>query len=141
MRAVVLPEPGAAETLQYQRRSVPQLSGYAGGAAHAARVRVISCAVAFRDILDRTGAFPFMQRPTVLGHEFAGVVESVGEAAAAAGLSAGDRVVSLHWAQQLGWPAPFDSAAAMGTFLGLGCVPLCIMRLAAQCACSNCICA
>ena len=40
-------------------------------------------------------AFPFINRPTVLGHEIAGVVVEAGDAAP---LKVGDRVVSLHWA-------------------------------------------
>lgn len=36
-------------------------------------------------------------------------------------LSVGERVCSLHWAQDLGWPAPFDSEAAMQSFIGLLC--------------------
>ena len=121
MRAVVLDSPGGVEALKYTRRPVPKLEDYSGDARFAARVRVMSCAVAYRDIIDRTGGFPFMQQPTVLGHEFAGVVESVGDSVDPGILAPGDRVVSLHWAQDLGWPAPFDSKAAMDTFLGLGC--------------------
>ena len=119
MRAVVLPEPGPATNFDYRICDTPQLSDYSGRATEAVRVRVHSCAVAFRDVIDRTGGFPFMQQPTVLGHEFAGVVESVGDDVEH--LVPGDRVVSLHWAQDLGWPAPFDSKAAMDTFLGLTC--------------------
>lgn len=42
------------------------------------------------------GAFPFMQRPTVLGHEVAGVVDKVGPGVER--LAVGQRVASLHWA-------------------------------------------
>lgn len=36
-------------------------------------------AVAYRDTLDRRGAFPFIMRDAVLGHEIAGTVVEVGE--------------------------------------------------------------
>ena len=42
------------------------------------------------------GAFPFMQKPTVLGHEIAGVVEKVGTGVER--LHVGQKVASLHWA-------------------------------------------
>ncbi len=62
-------------------------------------------AICHRDVLDRKGAFPFMRRPTILGHEVAGTVESVGAgvvdwspgARLSARESSGDRVVTLHW--------------------------------------------
>ena len=72
------------------------------------RVKVHSCAVAYRDLLDRQGAFPFMRQPTILGHEFAGVVERVGEEVGGA-LRVGSRVASLHWAQRDAWPSPFSN--------------------------------
>ena len=50
--------------------------------------------------------------------EFSGVVEAAGPKSR---LSVGERVCSLHWAQDLGWPAPFDSEAAMQSFIGLLC--------------------
>jgi acryloyl-coenzyme A reductase len=61
-----------------------------------------------------------MNQPTVLGHEFSGVVRSVGPNS---DLKPGDRVVSLHWAQYGGeaWPSPFLHKKAMKTFLGLTC--------------------
>ena len=83
-------------------------------------IRVAACAVAYRDIIDRSGGFPFMNKPTVLGHEVAGVVVS---AAPDSKLSPGDRVVSLHWGQYDGeaWPSPFLHKKSMKTFLGLTC--------------------
>ena len=70
-------------------------------------VKVAACAVAYRDIIDRTGGFPFMNQPTVLGHEFSGIVTKVG--GDTKNLSVGDKVISLHWAQMDGkaFPAPF----------------------------------
>ena len=122
MKAAVLPHPGGPELFDYTDRPIPALSTFTGqgGEGVAARVKVKSCAVAYRDIIDRTGGFPFMQQPTILGHEFAGVVDSVGNEVDPEVLAVGDRVVSLHWAQDLGWPAPFDTPA-MQTFLGLSC--------------------
>ena len=69
-------------------------------------VKVAACAVAFRDVLDRRGAFPFIQQPTVLGHEFAGIVAAVGPEAREHRV--GERVVSLHWAQRHAWPSPLQ---------------------------------
>lgn len=121
MQAMVLDAPGPASQLQLTTRPIPSLDSSPSGSGTAARVRVLSCAVAFRDIIDRNGGFPFMQQPTILGHEFSGIVEEVGEEVDSSILAPGDHVVSLHWAQQLSWPAPFDSKKAMSTFLGLGC--------------------
>jgi NADPH:quinone reductase-like Zn-dependent oxidoreductase len=61
-----------------------------------------------------------MNKPTVLGHEFSGVVEAVGPGCS---LRPGDRVVSLHWAQLGGaaFPSPFERKDSMKTFLGLTC--------------------
>ncbi len=59
------------------------------------KVRIAACAVCHRDILDRKGAFPYMNRPTILGHEIAGVVSEVGPSVT--DLAVGDKVVSLHW--------------------------------------------
>ena len=87
-RAVVLPGPGSSMYLE--ERDVQ----------HATRedvvVKVSACGVCHRDVLDFKGAFPFMNTPTVLGHEVCGVVESIGPDVK--GLEVGDRVVSLHWA-------------------------------------------
>jgi len=82
------------------------------------RVKVAACAVAYRDIIDRNGGFPFMNHPTVLGHEAAGVVVATNQSSS---LHVSDRVVSLHWAQHGGmaWPSPFETKEGMSTFLGL----------------------
>lgn len=117
MRQVLLREPGpfsalTPETVDFNAN--PDLQ------TRQVLVRVGACAVAYRDIIDRTGGFPFMNRPTVLGHEVAGVVEC---AAPDSLLKPGDRVVSLHWGQYDGeaWPSPFLHKKSMKTFLGLSC--------------------
>lgn len=117
MRRVVLREPGPCAAL------IPEEVSYSPPFELSNRqtlVRVAACAVAYRDIIDRTGGFPFMNKPTVLGHEVAGVVEC---AASDSKLKAGDRVVSLHWGQYDGeaWPSPFLHKKAMQSFLGLTC--------------------
>eukprot|EP00511_Aplanochytrium_stocchinoi_P002295 CAMPEP_0204837948 /NCGR_PEP_ID=MMETSP1346-20131115/29363_1 /ASSEMBLY_ACC=CAM_ASM_000771 /TAXON_ID=215587 /ORGANISM="Aplanochytrium stocchinoi, Strain GSBS06" /LENGTH=343 /DNA_ID=CAMNT_0051973681 /DNA_START=80 /DNA_END=1111 /DNA_ORIENTATION=+ len=79
-------------------------------------IRIDACAVAFRDILDRTGAFPFIKRNAVLGHEFAGTVKAVGENT---NLQVGERVVSLHWDQTEAWPSPLTPNGPVNSFIGL----------------------
>ena len=79
-------------------------------------VRVNACAVAYRDIIDRTGGFPFIKDDAVLGHEFAGVVEATGPDS---NLKVGDRVVSLHWDQQEAWPSPLTRHGPVSSFLGI----------------------
>eukprot|EP00164_Ancoracysta_twista_P013911 GFYU01022434.1.p1 GENE.GFYU01022434.1~~GFYU01022434.1.p1 ORF type:complete len:401 (-),score=88.79 GFYU01022434.1:8-1210(-) len=92
MRGVVLNEPGPISNLQYKTDlSIPEPTD------NQVRVRVLACGVCHRDLLDRSGAFPFIQRPTILGHEIAGVVEKVAPGANTH-LSEGDLVASLHWA-------------------------------------------
>lgn len=95
-RAIVLDAPDAdapaSRVLQLREVEVPVCG------PHEVRVRVSACAVCHRDVLDRTGAFPFIKRPSVLGHEIAGVVEAVGDAVSEHACAVGDRVVSLHWA-------------------------------------------
>lgn len=86
------------------------------------RVRVDACAVAYRDVLDRQGAFKFIHRPTVLGHEFAGTVVAVGSAAREEGrFTEGDSVVSLHWDQREAWPSPLLNGGAVRSMFGLTC--------------------
>ena len=85
--------PGAGLAL---RREVPVRSPGVGEIV----VRVDACAVAYRDVLDRTGAFPFIKDDAVIGHEIAGTVVDVGEnhqgAEGAHGLETGDRVVVIQ---------------------------------------------
>jgi alcohol dehydrogenase len=116
MRQMVLQAPGPhtalhLETVIYKNHTPDK---------NHVRIKVAACAVAYRDIIDRSGGFPFMNRPTVLGHEFAGVVDAAGPGCS---LAVGDRVVSLHWAQHGGeaFPSPFAHEAAMKSFLGLTC--------------------
>eukprot|EP00760_Papus_ankaliazontas_P039561 PhM_4_TR9640/c0_g1_i1/m.19258 len=84
-------------------------------------VKVAACAVAYRDVLDAKGAFPFIHRPTVLGHEFSGVVVEAGEEAMKQGMSPGTKVVSMHWAQRQAWPSPLRVGGAVDTMWGLTC--------------------
>ena len=78
-------------------------------------MKVAACAVAYRDVLDRKGAFPFIKQPTVLGHEFAGVVAAVGPDSRE--FEIGQRVVSLHWAQRDAWPSPLKVKTIFVLFL------------------------
>ena len=68
MRAVVLDEPGPITNLKlHEAWPVPYADEGTLPDTHV-RIKVAACAVAYRDIIDRTGGFPFMQRPTILGH-------------------------------------------------------------------------
>jgi acryloyl-coenzyme A reductase len=80
-------------------------------------VKVDACAVAYRDVLDRTGAFPFIKPNAVLGHEFAGTVVSVGSKANK--FCVGQKVVSLHWDQEESFPSPLTRNGPVKSFLGL----------------------
>jgi acryloyl-coenzyme A reductase len=118
---VILRTPGPRSHLQHETVGVDFSQPLAPGNV---RVKVSACAVSYRDIIDRNGGFPFMNQPTILGHEVAGVVEQVDTKDGAEqgdGLQVGDRVVSLHWAQYGGraWPSPFLDKEAMKTFIGL----------------------
>ncbi|MDC3952513.1 zinc-binding dehydrogenase [Polyangium jinanense] len=91
MRAVVLRETGGPDKLVPSPNTPDPVP-----AADEVLVRVRASAVCGRDLIDRRGGFPLMKLPTILGHEFAGEVESVGEEAARAGVAPGDRVANLH---------------------------------------------
>jgi S-(hydroxymethyl)glutathione dehydrogenase / alcohol dehydrogenase len=56
-------------------------------------VRLVACGVCHTDLYTASGADPSGYAPTVLGHEGAGVVESVGEGVAS--VAPGDHVVTL----------------------------------------------
>jgi acryloyl-coenzyme A reductase len=83
-------------------------------------VKVAACAVAYRDILDRKGAFKFIRLPAVLGHEFSGTIVEVGDRATGRA-AVGDPVVSLHWDQDAAWPSPLKSGGAVDTMFGISC--------------------
>ncbi len=57
-------------------------------------VEVHAAGVCGRDLIDRRGGFPAMRLPTILGHEFAGLVVRVGDDVE--GFAVGDRVANLH---------------------------------------------
>lgn len=90
MRAIVLGRTGGPEELTLTEVPEPSIG------AEDVLVKVRASAVCGRDLIDRSGGFPMMKLPTILGHEFAGEVVKVGEAAGATGLRAGDHVVNLH---------------------------------------------
>ncbi|HEW94067.1 MAG TPA: alcohol dehydrogenase, partial [Thermoprotei archaeon] len=58
-------------------------------------VKVMRTAVCYRDILTIDGFFPRAKTPLVLGHEFAGIVEEVGENIVE--FKKGDEIVSLSY--------------------------------------------
>ena len=120
MRAVVLKAVGPPSNLVPTAAALrPSASNLRAGEV---RVRVAACAVAFRDTIDRSGGFPMIQLPTILGHEFAGTVDAVGpETTRESNLAVGDRVASFHWAQAFAWPSPFDTPRAMESFFAIGC--------------------
>ncbi len=57
-------------------------------------VEVEACGVCYRDLIDRSGRFPFLQTPITPGHEAAGRVVDVGPDVQR--WKVGDRVASLH---------------------------------------------
>ena len=91
MRAIVIREPGPVENLLLSEIEEPQ------PAAGQVLVRVKAAGVCHRDLLDRQGKYPFMKRPVVTGHEFAGEVAELGPSVDAKwGLKVGTRVTNLH---------------------------------------------
>lgn len=90
IKAAVLRQVGDPSQLVYQEVPKPVVKpGYV-------LVKVRACGVGYRDIIDRRGDVPLLKPPIILGHEFAGDVEEVGE-----GVSwwrPGDRVISLYTA-------------------------------------------
>eukprot|EP00735_Rhodelphis_limneticus_P001154 TRINITY_DN11721_c0_g1::TRINITY_DN11721_c0_g1_i1::g.11551::m.11551 TRINITY_DN11721_c0_g1::TRINITY_DN11721_c0_g1_i1::g.11551 ORF type:complete len:383 (+),score=46.15,sp/Q975C8/ACAR_SULTO/32.35/4e-56,ADH_N/PF08240.7/2.2e-28,ADH_N/PF08240.7/1.5e+03,ADH_zinc_N/PF00107.21/2e-26,ADH_zinc_N_2/PF13602.1/5.7e+03,ADH_zinc_N_2/PF13602.1/2.4e-12,NAD_binding_10/PF13460.1/2.8e-05,AlaDh_PNT_C/PF01262.16/0.0028,adh_short/PF00106.20/0.0051,adh_short/PF00106.20/7.3e+03,Epimerase/PF01370.16/0.0098,NmrA/PF05368.8/ len=116
MRAMILPKTGGPENFQAQNIPIRKPR------AIEALVKVCSCAVCHRDLIDRRGGFPFIRLPAVLGHEVSGIVQEVGSDVQH--LSPGDRVVSLHWGPCQTCPAckqgrPVECQKAKETFLGL----------------------
>ena len=57
-------------------------------------IEVEACGVCHRDLLDRTGRFPFLRTPVTPGHEAVGRVVAVGPTASR--WSVGDRVATMH---------------------------------------------
>jgi len=85
MRAAVLEEFGEPLAVQEVELAEPR--------AGEVLVRLVACGVCHTDLYTASGADPSGYAPTVLGHEGAGVVESVGPDVAA--LRPGDHVVTL----------------------------------------------
>ena len=85
MRAAVLEEFGAPLVVQEVDLAEPR--------AGEVLVRLAACGVCHTDMYTASGADPSGYAPTVLGHEGAGVVESVGDGVSS--LRPGDHVVTL----------------------------------------------
>ncbi|KJE93321.1 hypothetical protein CAOG_04126 [Capsaspora owczarzaki ATCC 30864] len=116
MNAIVLTATGPEENLKMTNIPV------AAPATNEVLVKIAACAVCYRDLLDRKGAFPFIMTPIVPGHEIAGTVAQVGTNVK--DLSVGDRVVSLHWGSCGQCPACLANHTtsceqARASFLGL----------------------
>ena len=89
MRAAVLEEFGRPLVVQELDLGEPR--------AGEVLVRLVACGVCHTDMYTASGVDPSGYAPTVLGHEGAGVVESVG--AGVSSLEVGDHVVTLFSAQ------------------------------------------
>jgi acryloyl-coenzyme A reductase len=88
MRAIVIHEPGGVERLNLVDWPSPTPG------AGQVRVRVAACGVCYRDVVDRQGGYPFMKRPVVTGHEWAGEIVEVGPDVR--DFAVGDRVAATH---------------------------------------------
>jgi NADPH:quinone reductase-like Zn-dependent oxidoreductase len=87
LRALVITEHGPPEVLRVQERPDPDAP-----AAGQVRVRVRAAGINFADLMARSGLYPEAPKPPcVVGYEFAGEVESVGDGVE--GLAAGQRVL------------------------------------------------
>ena len=119
MKAVVLTKPGGPEVLQVQDRPDPPVG------PGEVRVAVKAAGINFADLMARVGVYPDAPPPPcVLGYEFAGEVESVGEGVEK--VKVGDRVVGgtrfngqaelVTVTQDTVWPLPdalsFEEGAA-----------------------------
>ena len=89
MRAVVLREPGPPEHLVVEA-DWPRPVLRPGCAI----VQVEAEGVCYRDVVERRGGFPFIRRPVVPGHEFAGTIVELADDVEH--LAVGQRVVNLH---------------------------------------------
>jgi NADPH:quinone reductase-like Zn-dependent oxidoreductase len=86
MRALVIPQAGPPEVLRVEERPDPQPG------PGEARVRVRAAGINFADLMARQGMYPDAPKlPAVVGYEFAGEVESLGDGAE--GVKVGDRVL------------------------------------------------
>lgn len=86
MKALVITKPGGPEILQVQERPDPAV-----GPADVL-VRVRAAGINFADVMARAGLYPDAPKPpSVVGYEFAGVVEAVGDGVTE--YAAGDRVM------------------------------------------------
>jgi NADPH:quinone reductase-like Zn-dependent oxidoreductase len=86
MRALVITEHGAPEVLKVEERPDP-----VPGVGEV-RIAVKAAGINFADVMARMGLYPDAPKvPCVVGYEFAGEVESLGESVD--GVSAGDRVM------------------------------------------------
>ncbi|CUF10902.1 alcohol dehydrogenase, putative [Bodo saltans] len=112
-RALQLAQPGSIDQFQLAQRALRLPK------SNEVLVKVAGCAIAYRDVLDRKGAFKFIQRPTVLGHEFSGTVVAAGSDVRS--LKEGNKVVSVHWDQDAAWPSPLKAAGAVDSMFGLTC--------------------
>jgi len=88
VKAVVIRAAGGPEALELSEWPSPTVG------AGQVRVAVRGCGVCYRDVIDRQGKYPFMRRPVVTGHEWAGEIVEVG--AGVVGFAVGDRVASVH---------------------------------------------
>lgn len=87
MKAVVVERFGGPEVMVVRDRPRPRPG------PHDVCVHVRACGVCRHDALTRAGAFPKIALPIILGHQIAGVVESIG--AEVTGLRPGQRVMSM----------------------------------------------
>lgn len=86
MRALVITEAGPPEVLKVQERPEPS-PGFGE-----VRIAVKAAGINFADLMARMGLYPDAPKlPAVVGYEFAGEVESLGDGAE--GVSVGDRVL------------------------------------------------
>src|SRR3954465_2275373 len=74
MRALVIPRPGPCDVLEIQERPDPKPG------RGEVRVRVKAAGINFADLMARQGLYPDAPKlPAVVGYEFAGDVEPVGD--------------------------------------------------------------